>query len=496
MDKPGRTFNPVSKISTHRRGLSDSSAFVYNSLTPSTSRKNLNLDRLNTENSVSSSKCGSPASGHRLKEPANKAISLVIIEKYFSDICANIANKNLIEKNLLSKAGTMQDVLKDCLTAVPDISLQFYVLMASALKEIQLIYTTNDTALYTPLAKKLVQVAGLLEEGNYTSEIDRIATMPNEEVEVQGLRNIANELGLRVSRVTARILNIWKKILSPQREAAVISCAFLLLYCEIDMTLRILPSARIPADKAVGSMKMYLNNPGYVVTIIRKTKDYIENEQISVETVRRIHDLLQKVTVEQVKNMDKTLTGFAIYELVFYAVKYYHEYAKEHYKVDIFEENEEKNEGFKTGPRDSIERVQVFEEMKSVNEVEIQPRVKTNKIITKSPEKSIERNEGKAVNSPEKIPRSPEKVLKSPEKTVKMQEKTGALGKFGEKNSRIIEKAPRTSERPAVVHHKTRSALYSPANVKESVNRLSRNPSATSTKNLATDRKSINVFRK
>ena len=38
----------------------------------------------------------------------------------------------------------MQDVLKDCLTVIHDLSLQFYVLMASALKEVQQIDQTQD----------------------------------------------------------------------------------------------------------------------------------------------------------------------------------------------------------------------------------------------------------------------------------------------------------------------------------------------------------------
>lgn len=490
MEKPVRFSQPFSKHPVHRRQFSDSiSSYSYCSLTPSTSRKNLNLDRVNTEVSSSSSKCSSPVSTHRaLKEPVNKAISLVIIEKYFSDICQNIANKNFIEKSLLAKAGTMQDVLKDCLTAVPDISLQFYVLMASALKEIQQIYVTQDTSLYSTLAKKLVQVAGLLEENNYTSDVDRVTTLPSEDiVEVIGLGNIKSELNLRITRVSARILNIWKKILSPQREAAVISCGFLLLYCEVDASLKILPTARIPADKAVNSMKTYLNNPGYVVTIIRKTKEYIENEQISVETIRRIYDLLGKVTVEQVKNMDKTLTGFAIYELVLYAVRYYQVYAKDNYKIDIFEEPEERLFGSDEKSKESFEKSPFREEEKISVEPDSGPRIKTSKIIAKSPEKPKipEKNLKVSVKSPEKPLRSPEKILRSP------------VPKFTDR-SRIIEKNSKSPEKPALTHHKTRSALYSPAaaSTKDSTSRLQRTNSNSSTKNLLTERKSLNIFRK
>ena len=311
------------------------------SLTPSNSEKSLKLrfEHLPSENSQNSINSNTPRTTHR-QEESHKPISLVIIEKYFSDICQSIANKGTIDETLLSKATTMQDVLKDCLAAVPNLSLQFYVLMASALKEIQQIHLSQDENLYSALAKKLVQLASLIEENNYTSETDRANTQPPEEIaEVSGFHELGKELNIRIARVTARILNIWKKILCPQREAAVISCGFLLLYCEIDPSLKISPNARIPIDKAIVAMKNYLGNPGYVVTILRKTKEYVDKEMISVETIRRIHELLSKVTMEQVKTVDKTMTGLAIYELIVFAVKYYHAYAKENYKIDIFEKN-------------------------------------------------------------------------------------------------------------------------------------------------------------
>ena len=49
---------------------------------------------------------------------------------------------------------------------------------------------------------------------------------------------------------------------------------------------------------------------------------------ISVGSVRKIHDLFSKITAEHVKNIDKTMTGFTIYELVLFAINYYYAYAK------------------------------------------------------------------------------------------------------------------------------------------------------------------------
>ncbi|OMJ66380.1 hypothetical protein SteCoe_36790 [Stentor coeruleus] len=379
----------------HKRQFSDTTAtYSYNSLIPSNSEKylnlNLKLDSVQIEPSNCLSVSSSPQSTLREKQKdIHKPISLIIIEKYFSDICQSIANKDIIEKPLLSKAATIQDVLKDCLTAVPDISLQFYVLMASALKEIQQIYITQDNNLYSALAKKLVQIAEMIEENTYISEIDRINTQPAEEIcEIKGLDNLAKELLVRVNRVTARILNIWKKILSPQREAAVISCSFLLFYCEVDPTIKVSPTARIPADKAVDVMRSYINNPGHVVTIIRKTREYVDKEMISVETARRINDLLEKITVEQVKNMDKTLTGFVIYDLVYFSIKYFEAYAKEHYKINVFEKVQSEEQTKIQEIRSPQELTQSEIEIKnSISYVESGSPKKTQ---TKTPEKPLQ----------------------------------------------------------------------------------------------------------
>ena len=83
-------------------------------------------------------------------------------------------------------------------------------------------------------------------------------------------------------------------------------------------------------------MKNYSANPGYVVTIIRKTQDYIERERISMPTIRKINDLLKKINSECVKNIDKTMTGFVLYELVLYATKFYEAYAREVLNKNIF----------------------------------------------------------------------------------------------------------------------------------------------------------------
>ena len=355
-------FDAVLNIESEKRSIRKGSSSHNSSPRISiNSRKSLhlNLDHFSNENSQYSVSSNTARSNYR-QEESHKPISLVIIEKYFSEICQSIANKGTIDTNLLIKADTMQEVLKNCLVSVPDLSLQYYVLMESSLKEIQEIYSTQDEDLYSALLKKLVQLAELIEDNKFTSATERANTQPPEEIiEITGLNEIGRELEIRISKVTVRILNLWKKILSPQREASIISCGFLLLYFEVDTELKIPSNGKIPLDKAVVIMKNYLANPGTVVNSIRKTKEFIDKEMISVGSVRKIHDLFSKITAEHVKNIDKTMTGFTIYELVLFAINYYYAYAKEHYSFNVFEK--QIHENFETEPTVSNNKEKVVE---------------------------------------------------------------------------------------------------------------------------------------
>ncbi|OMJ88429.1 hypothetical protein SteCoe_9653 [Stentor coeruleus] len=236
----------------------------------------------------------------------------------------------------------MHGVLKDCLTSIHDMSLEIYILMASALKDIQQIKITNDIRYHSLLMNKLLQISAMIEDNTYRSHKEKNSICEvikdDKDICVED-EDIIKEFNIRILRVTARTLNIWKKIVCPQKEAGIICCGFLLLYCEVDPAIKVSPLVKIRFDKAVVLMKNYIVNPGYVVTVIRKTKEYIENEQISVEAIRRIHDMLGRITSEEVKNMDKTLSGFVLYELLVYSVKYYENYAKEKYNLNIYSKN-------------------------------------------------------------------------------------------------------------------------------------------------------------
>ena len=169
-----------------------------NSISPSSLEKNYDLRHENL-----------PESSKSTNHECFKPVSLIIIEKYFSDVCHSLSSKGLIDTILLSKASTMQDVLKDCLKALPNLSLQFYVLMGSALKEIQQIHFFHEENLYPALSKKLVQLGELLQENSYSSEIQRVNTQQSEEIvsETIFLEDLGNELFMKISKVTTKVLN-------------------------------------------------------------------------------------------------------------------------------------------------------------------------------------------------------------------------------------------------------------------------------------------------
>ena len=271
-----------------------------------------------------------------LKRP----ISLIILSKYFTDLCLSLSSKGFIDQALLKKVETMKEVLKDCLSAIPDMKLEAYVLMSSSLKEIQSIRDSKDSKAQdslSSLTSKLGNIALMIEENRLRNRVDRSPAADDEELVSDEPEDLGKELEVRVSRVSARVLNIWKKIVCPQKEAEVICYCFLLFYNEIDRNIKVPPEIKSNFDKPTDVMRNYLSNPGYVVTILRHTKDYIDKELISVPVIRRIFGFLEKVTIERVRQTDKTLTGFVLYELIFYAAMYYSFYYKKKYGLDLFD---------------------------------------------------------------------------------------------------------------------------------------------------------------
>lgn len=265
-----------------------------------------------------------PIPEHSMRRP----ISLTVLEKYFSDICSSINQKNSIDLQLLNKISTMKDVLKDCLNSIDDLSLEIYLLINSSLQDLQHIKSQGSCSITPILMNKLLQIALLIETGNFRSKSEPAAQFTEQIEDLDLNLDLESELESKVGKVTVRVLNLWKKIVTVQKESGIICCCFLLLYCEIDRAIRVSPYFKVKFDKAINIMKDYCSNPGYVVTVVRKTRDYIDRGLISSEIFMRISSSLKKISSQDVKNMDRTMTGFILYELVLFALRYYNYVSK------------------------------------------------------------------------------------------------------------------------------------------------------------------------
>lgn len=329
---------------TPKKGHKSSNSLSKKGSSPITSMHRSSIssisDRLSTQTSDLSLSEKLHTSSSIRDQALKRPISLIILGKYFSDLCINISSRGCVDQSLLNKVDTMKEVLKDCLSAIPDIKLEAYVLISSSLKEIQSLRDSKDQKDLTSLSSltsKLGNIALMIEENRLRNRVDRSPAANEDEIVTNEPEDLGKELEVRVSRVTARVLNIWKKIVSPQKEAEVICYCFLLLYSEIDRNIKLSPVIKSSFDKPTDMMKNYINNPGYVVTILRHTKDYIEKELISVTVMRRLYGFLEKLTIERVRQIDKTLTGFVLYELIFYSVMYYNFCYNKKYGYDLFD---------------------------------------------------------------------------------------------------------------------------------------------------------------
>lgn len=414
--------------------------FVYSSLTDR-ARSNINSTERLTASPFH-------VSNHQIKRP----ISLTVLEKYFSDVCQSINSKNCIDLNLLNRVETMKDVLQDCLNAVNDLSLEIYILMSSAIKDLQHFQAMNDRRIFSGLISKLIQINMLIEDDKFTSKTEP-AVQGWGQIGKEG-EDLETELDIRISRITARILNVWKKIVSPQKEAGIICCCFLLLYCEVDRTIKVSPVVRVKFDKAVNLMKDYSANPGYVVTVIRRTKEFIENERISLEVVRRIHESMVKISSDSVKDMDKTFTGFALYELILYSIRYYQQcYLKKH-GIDALDKDyfDGKSKDTKLSDRSlNLSHSEIF----------------TNALSVESPQKSPIKLGTKPKTSVRSLHRPFTKTFsQSPEKSITARSSlkpSPAKPKPGETKASIVSKSPIRTIKSGLVPQESEKKIIKPA---------------------------------
>lgn len=92
-------------------------------------------------------------------------------------------------------------------------------------------------------------------------------------------------------------------------------------------------------EDPVAAMYRYARNPGHVVQTIRKTLNFLESESISLKNAREVHEILLQYPPEVIGCVDKTMSGYLIWDLIRYSLDYYQVYGLYHYNVDIFQKD-------------------------------------------------------------------------------------------------------------------------------------------------------------
>jgi hypothetical protein len=114
----------------------------------------------------------------------------------------------------------------------------------------------------------------------------------------------------------------------------VVCYGFLRFFADIDPIIQ-----RPRIEDPVVAMIKYARNPGHIVQVVRKIKSCLDSELVSLRTVREVKSLILKTPPEVITCVDKTLTGFIMWDLVRVALEYYRAYGLFHYKVDIFDKD-------------------------------------------------------------------------------------------------------------------------------------------------------------
>lgn len=266
---------------------------------------------------------------------AEHSISILMLESYLSDICRIISEGGCITETLYSQISAMKNILNDCMI-LSNISLEFYRQVETALSFIAKIYEYSCTDLIKDLAHLLMKIVSMIKNYGYLSSTLTVPIRGNKNISIN---EILAELKIRISRVTPRIINvnfkqIWRKILSPIREFEKVSLGFLKFYCEVDPVIH-----NVTFEDPVAAMYRYTRNPGHIVQTVRKTVAFLESELISIRNAREIHEIMQDYPPEVIGCVDKTMSGYVIWDLIRYSLDYYRIYGLFHYNIDIFQKD-------------------------------------------------------------------------------------------------------------------------------------------------------------
>ena len=118
------------------------------------------------------------------------------------------------------------------------------------------------------------------------------------------------------------------------KEIETICFGILKFYSEVDTLIK-----KLCLEEPKGAMDLYCKNPGHVVQVLRKTFVYLNGEMISLRIIREVNEILQKMSPEIVSCIDKTMSGFVLWDLIRYSIEYYRAYGYYHYRIDIFDKN-------------------------------------------------------------------------------------------------------------------------------------------------------------
>lgn len=241
------------------------------------------------------------------QEPVKPA-SLIKLENYFSEICNSIESTAEISEQLLVKSESMQEVLKECLTAIPDLSLQFYILMSSIIKEIQEIHSNSSLATISSLAQKLLQLGSYLEKNKYLES--------NAIVEKSYKEECLDDLCAKIGNVNTKVMYKWKKLLLAGKVKEDLSIAFYLLISSLDPSIQF-PNNNTHSSKASSFIKECAISPGELVLLIRNIPNSISKSIFQLSTVKKINEITEKISI---KEKDE---NSIIYNLLISTLKYY-----------------------------------------------------------------------------------------------------------------------------------------------------------------------------
>lgn len=265
------------------------------------------------------------------------------LEFYIKDLSKSIERSAKIENGLSCKAESMNELLKDCFSDGSGISLQFYILMSSILKEIKdNSKKENSTSL---LPSKLIELGKLLEKQQFYANSAKNNKENNSSNHIKKVETPLSILKDSSLKVTARVINAIRKNMK-EKKIDDVTLAFFIMVFSADSVAKPKQKTLIGKD-LLNAIRECNISPGDIVVAIRNTHKLIDSEVISNEIIKRIEDLLTKINLCEV---DKNSPYLIIYDYLIAAIKYFKrvkhviQTSQKFKSLDINTENTSKNE--------------------------------------------------------------------------------------------------------------------------------------------------------